>query len=307
VSTIQVEDLHVTYTPRGRPPVEAVRGLSFEVREGEVFGLLGPNGAGKTSTLAVCEGFLRPTRGSVRVLGFAPDEKQTSLQLRREVGIVLQEIAVEPYLTVREALCRNAGYYARPRDVDDVLRTVGLDEKRDARIHTLSGGQQRRLDLGLGIVGRPRLLFLDEPTTGFDPSARRGAWDVIRGLRDEGTTIVLTTHYLDEAEALADRVCVIGSGRVLAEGTPRELGGRSEAPAQIRFSLSEASAAGLPVLPDDTASYDGDEVTVRTADPTRTLHALTGWALDTGRRLERLTVERASLEDVYLDLTSEPS
>jgi ABC-2 type transport system ATP-binding protein len=307
VSTIQVEDLYVTYTPRGRPPVEAVRGLSVEVREGEVFGLLGPNGAGKTSTLEVCEGFREPTRGSVSVLGLVPHAKHTSQQLRRDVGIVLQEIAVEPYLTVREALSRNAGYYERPRDVDDVLDTVGLAEKRDARIHTLSGGQQRRLDLGLGIVGRPRLLFLDEPTTGFDPSARRGAWDVIRGLRDEGTTIVLTTHYLDEAEALADRVCVIGAGRVLAEGPPGELGGRSEAPAQIRFSLSEASAAALPTLPDNTTSYDGDEVTVRTADPTRTLHALTGWALDNDRRLDRLTVERASLEDVYLDLTSEPS
>ncbi len=307
MSTIQVEDLHVTYTPRGRPPVEAVRGLSFEVREGEVFGLLGPNGAGKTSTLEVCEGFRSPTRGSVSVLGLKPHDKQTSRALRREVGIVLQEIAVEPYLTVREALGRNAGYYPSPRDVDDVLETVGLTEKRDARIHTLSGGQQRRLDLGLGIIGRPRLLFLDEPTTGFDPSARRGAWDVIRGLRDEGTTIVLTTHYLDEAEALADRVCVIGAGRVLAEGPPHELGGRSDAPVQVRFSLAEASTAGLPTLPEDTTSYDGDEVVVRTTDPTRSLHALTGWALEKGLRLERLTVERASLEDVYLDLTREPS
>ena len=307
MSTIQVEDLHVTYHPPRQPPVEAVRGVSFEVREGEVFGLLGPNGAGKTSTLEVCEGFRPPTRGSVSVLGLVPHAKQTSLQLRREVGIVLQEIAVEPYLTVREAVTRNAGYYKLPRDVDDVLETVGLAEKRDARIHTLSGGQQRRLDLGLGIVGRPRLLFLDEPTTGFDPSARRGAWDVIRALRDEGTTIVLTTHYLDEAEALADRVCVIGAGRVLAAGSPRELGGRGDAPARIRFSLPAAVTAELPTLPDDTASYDGDDVTVRAADPTRTLHALTGWALDNDRQLERLTVERASLEDVYLDLTREPS
>ena len=208
-----------------------------------------------------------------------------------------QEIAVEPYLTVHEALTRNAGYYTHPRDVDDVLETVGLGEKRDARIHTLSGGQQRRLDLALGIVGRPRLLFLDEPTTGFDPSARRGAWDVVRSLRDEGTTIVLTTHYLDEAEALADRVCVIGAGRVLAEGTPREIGGRSEAPARVRFSLPGAATAGLPALPDDTTSYDGDEVTVRAAEPTRTLHSLTSWALEHDLRLDRLTVERASLED----------
>jgi ABC-2 type transport system ATP-binding protein len=307
VSTIQVEDLHVTYTPRHRPPVEAVRGVSFEVREGEVFGLLGPNGAGKTSTLEVCEGFRRPTRGSVSVLGLVPHVKQTSLQLRRDIGIVLQEIAVEPYLTVREALTRNAGYYQQARDVDDVLETVGLTAKRDARIHTLSGGQQRRLDLGLGIVGRPRLLFLDEPTTGFDPSARRSAWDVVRALRDEGTTIVLTTHYLDEAEALADRVCVIGAGRVLAEGTPRELGGRSDAPARVRFTVAGAATTGLPTRTGDVTSYDGDDVTVRAADPTRTLHALTSWALDEGVRLERLTVERASLEDVYLDLTREPS
>jgi ABC-2 type transport system ATP-binding protein len=307
VSAIEVQDLHVTYTPTGRPPVEAVRGVSFEVREGEVFGLLGPNGAGKTSTLEVCEGFRAPTRGAVCVLGLTPHLRQASQRLRREVGIVLQEIAVEPYLTVREALTRNAGYYPSSRDIDEVLGTVGLAEKADARIHTLSGGQQRRLDLGLGIIGRPRLLFLDEPTTGFDPSARRGAWDVIRALRDEGTTIVLTTHYLDEAEALADRVCVIGGGRVLATGSPGEIAGRSEAPARMRFTLRDAATAGLPLLPDDVASYDRDEVTVRAADPIRTLHALTGWALDNGRQLERLTVERASLEDVYLDLTRESS
>jgi ABC-2 type transport system ATP-binding protein len=307
VSVIEVRDLHVTYTPTRRPPVEAVRGVSFEVREREVFGLLGPNGAGKTSTLEVCEGFRAPTRGAVSVLGLTPHLRQTSQQLRREVGIVLQEIAVEPYLTVREALTRNAGYYPAPRDIDEVLYTVGLAEKADARIHTLSGGQQRRLDLGLGIVGRPRLLFLDEPTTGFDPSARRGAWDVIRALRDEGTTIVLTTHYLDEAEALADRVCVIGAGRVLAEGSPRELAGRGDAPARIRFALSGAATAGLRTLPNDELSYDGDEVTLRAADPTRTLHALTSWAIDNDRELERLTVERASLEDVYLDLTRDPS
>jgi ABC-2 type transport system ATP-binding protein len=307
VSAIQVDDLHVTYTPRHRPPVEAVRGISFEVQEGQVFGLLGPNGAGKTSTLEVCEGFRRPTSGSASVLGMVPHAKQTAMALRRQVGIVLQEIAVEPYLTVREALTRNAGYYERPRDVDDVLDTVGLAEKRDAQIRTLSGGQQRRLDLGLGIVGRPKLLFLDEPTTGFDPSARRGAWDVVRALRDEGTTIVLTTHYLDEAEALADRVCVIGAGRVLAEGAPRELGGRSDAPAYVRFTVAGAAGAGLPTLPEDETTYAGDDVTVRAADPTRTMHALTGWALDRDVRLERLTVERASLEDVYLDLTREQS
>jgi ABC-2 type transport system ATP-binding protein len=307
MSGIEVDDLHVTYTRRGRPPVEAVRGVSFEVDEGEVFGLLGPNGAGKTSTLEVCEGFRPPTQGSVTVLGITPHTKRTSLQLRREVGIVLQDIAVEPFLTVREVLTRNTAYYPHPRDVDEVIDTVGLGEKRDVQVKTLSGGQQRRLDLALGIIGRPRLLFLDEPTTGFDPSARHGAWDVIRSLRDEGTTIVLTTHYLEEAEALADRVCVIAAGRVLAQGAPRELGGRGEAPARIRFTLPAAAGAGIPTLPEDEMSYNGDDVTVRAAEPTRTLHSLTGWALEHDVRLDRLTVERASLEDVYLALTGGPS
>ena len=303
MSGIEVDDLHVTYTRRGRPPVEAVRGVSFTVDEGEVFGLLGPNGAGKTSTLEVCEGFRPPTQGSVSVLGITPHAKKTSLQLRREVGIVLQDIAVEPFLTVREAVTRNTAYYPHPRAVDEVIERVGLGAKRDAQVKTLSGGQQRRLDLALGIIGRPRVLFLDEPTTGFDPSARHGAWEVVRSLRDEGTTIVLTTHYLEEAEALADRVCVIAAGRVLAQGPPRELGGRGEAPARIRFTLPGAAGAGIPTLPEDETSYDQDEVTVRAAEPTRTLHAVTGWALANGLVLDRLTVERASLEDVYLALT----
>jgi ABC-2 type transport system ATP-binding protein len=307
VSTIEVEDLHVTYSRRGRAPVEAVRGVSFEVRAGEIFGLLGPNGAGKTSTLEVCEGFRAPTAGSVSVMGLTPHDRRTSMQLRRDVGIVLQDIAVEPFLTVAEAVTRNAGYYARPRATDEVLERVGLTDKRDVQVKTLSGGQQRRLDLALGIVGRPRLLFLDEPTTGFDPSARRGAWEVIRALREEGTTVVLTTHYLDEAEALADRVCVIAAGHVLAEGAPRDLAGRADAPARIRFTLPSAAAAGIPTLSGDETSYDGDEVTVTAPDPTRTLHTLTGWALQRGLRLERLAVERASLEDVYLALTGGPS
>jgi ABC-2 type transport system ATP-binding protein len=225
------------------------------------------------------------------------------MQLRRDVGVVLQDIAVEPFLTVREVVTRNAGYYPRPRPVDEVIETVGLAEKRDTQVKTLSGGQQRRLDLALGIVGRPRLLFLDEPTTGFDPSARRGAWDVVRALREEGTTIVLTTHYLEEAEALADRVCVIADGKIVADGAPKELAGRSEAPVRIRFTLVDAASAGLPALPGDTTSYDGDDVSIRSAEPTRTLHSLTGWALDNGLRLDGLVIERATLEDVYLSLT----
>ncbi len=306
MSTIEVEELRVTYTPRGAPAVEAVRGVSFTVAEGEVFGLLGPNGAGKTSALEVCEGFRPPTAGRVRVLGLTPSDRSTAATLRRDVGVVLQDIAVEPFLTVREAVTRNAGYYARPRPVDDVLERVGLVEKADARVKTLSGGQQRRLDLALGIIGRPTLLFLDEPTTGFDPSARRGAWEVVRGLRDEGTTIVLTTHYLEEAEALADRVCVISAGLVVAEGAPRDIAGRAQAPVRVRFSVA-ASTGEVPVAAGDVKTVEGDDVLVTTTDPTRTLHTVTSWALDHGVTLEGLVVERATLEDVYLELTKSAS
>ncbi len=296
-----VEDLRVTYAPKGRPVVEAVRGVSFGVEEGEVFGLLGPNGAGKTSTLEVCEGFRPATAGTVRVLGRDPGDRIAAGQLRREVGIVLQDIAVEPFLTVREAITRNAGYYTDPRPVDEVIEVVGLAEKADARVRTLSGGQQRRLDLALGIVGRPRLLFLDEPTTGFDPAARRGAWEVIRGLRAGGTTVVLTTHYLEEAEALADRVLVIAEGQVLAEGPPGSLAGRGTATTRVRFQL--AAGTRLPTLA-GTSVEGGDSgwITLTCQDVTRTLHELTGWALEHGVPLEGLVVERASLEDVYLGL-----
>ena len=306
MSTIEVEELRVTYTPRGAPAVEAVRGVSFTVAEGEVFGLLGPNGAGKTSALEVCEGFRPPTAGRVRVLGLTPSDRGTAATLRRDVGVVLQDIAVEPFLTVREAVTRNAGYYARPRPVDDVLERVGLVEKADARVKTLSGGQQRRLDLALGIIGRPTLLFLDEPTTGFDPSARRGAWEVVRGLRDEGTTIVLTTHYLEEAEALADRVCVISAGLVVAEGAPRDIAGRGQAPVRVRFSVA-AGTGEVPVAAGDVKTVEGGDVLVTTNDPTRTLHTVTSWALDHGVTLDGLVVERATLEDVYLELTKSAS
>ncbi len=300
MAAIEVEELTVTYEPSGRAPVEAVRGVGFTVAEGEVFGLLGPNGAGKTSTLEVCEGFRRATSGTVRVLGRDPGKRADAAGLRREVGIVLQDIAVEPFLTVREAVTRNAGYYRNPRPVGEVIDAVGLAEKADVRVRTLSGGQQRRLDLALGIVGRPRLLFLDEPTTGFDPAARRGAWEVIQGLRDDGTTVVLTTHYLDEAEALADRVLVIAAGLVLAEGPPGTLAGRADAQARIRFSL--AVGATLPDLPEASVITTDQQVELVCADPTATLHTLTGWALASQVTLEGLVVERASLEDVYLDL-----
>ncbi len=217
--------------------VDALRGVGFEVDEGEVFALLGPNGAGKTTTVEILEGFRSRDGGRVEVLGYDPGEPATSRRLRERIGVVLQELAVEPLLTVRQVLSRNAGYYPRPRPVDEVLSLVGLGDKADERVKTLSGGQQRRLDLGLGIVGNPDLLFLDEPTTGFDPSARREAWGVIRALTGGGTTVILTTHYMDEAEALADRLAVVAAGRVVAEGTPESLGGRDVGEARISFRL----------------------------------------------------------------------
>jgi len=199
--------------------------VAFEVQPGEVFALLGPNGAGKTTTIEILEGFRARDSGRVEVLGYDPAESTTSRHLRERMGVVLQELAVEPFLSVRQALTRNAGYYPRPRRVEEVLELVGLEAKADARVKTLSGGQQRRLDLGLGFIGDPELLVLDEPTTGFDPSARRGAWDLVRAMTGGGTTVILTTHYMDEAEALADRVAVINAGRIIAEGTPEALGG----------------------------------------------------------------------------------
>ncbi len=292
MAVLEVEDLQVRYGE-----VHAVRGVSFAVEEGEVFGLLGPNGAGKTSMLEVCEGYRTAHAGRVRVLGRDPADRV----LRQSVGVVLQAIAVTPYLTVREVVARNAAYYDRPRGVDDVIALVGLQDKVGARVERLSGGQQRRLDLALGILGRPALLFLDEPTTGFDPGARRGAWDVVRGLADEGTTVVLTTHALDEAEALADRVCVVAAGRILAQGAPAALAGRGDAPATVRFVVPPGALP--PVAPGDVVTRVGDTLSIATADAVLTLHVVTGWALAQGISLAGLVVERPSLEDVYLQLT----
>ena len=300
---IDVRDLRVTYARRGRPTIEAVRGLTFNVREGEVLALLGPNGAGKTSTVEVLEGYREPTTGTVRVLGLDPASRAEGRTLREQIGIVLQQSEGEIYLTVAESVDRNAGYYPWPYDPDEVIEMVGLTEKADAQVRTLSGGQRRRLDLALGIIGGPRLLFLDEPTTGFDPSARRSSWELIRSLRELGTTIVLTTHYMDEAQALADRIIVIAKGVIVAEGTPESLGGRATADARIRFVVPPAlDGTRVPVSPGDRAELDGFVVTVTTADPTRALHNLTGWALQRGARLESLAVERPTLEDVYLQL-----
>lgn len=281
--------------------VDAVSDVAFEVQAGEVFALLGPNGAGKTTVIEILEGFRSRDRGRVKVLGYDPADPSTSRQLREHMGVVLQELAVEPFLSVRQALTRNAGYYPDPRPVGEVLELVGLAEKADDRVKSLSGGQQRRLDLGLGIVGNPDLLFLDEPTTGFDPSARRGAWEVVRALTGGGTTVVLTTHYMDEAEALADRVGVINSGRIVAEGTPDSLGGRDVGESHIRFRLPETEA--VPTLPVAAERSSTGVYEITTSNEIEVLAALTNWALRERVKVASLTVERLTLEDVYLRLT----
>jgi ABC-2 type transport system ATP-binding protein len=294
---VSVEGLSKSYGA-----VQAVRGVSFTVRRGEIFALLGPNGAGKTTTLEILEGFRARDAGRVDVLGYDPADRGTGRALRERIGLVLQDIAVEPYLTVRETLARNAGYYPAPRGVGEVIDLVGLAAQARQKVRSLSGGQKRRLDLALGLIGRPDLLFLDEPTTGFDPGARRDAWQIVRTLRGSGTTILLTTHYMEEAQELADRVALISGGQIVAEDTPSAIGGRDTARARIRFALPESCIADLPLA----ASADGDGlVTVQTAEPTATVHELTGWALARGMVLDRLTVERPSLEDVYLRLTSD--
>ncbi|MDX6245349.1 MAG: type transport system ATP-binding protein [Frankiales bacterium] len=294
-AAIVVEGLRKSYGD-----LEAVRGISFQVRRGEVFALLGPNGAGKTTTLEVLEGFRDRTAGSVSVLGLDPAGRP--LALRSRVGIVLQDTAVEAYLTVREVLERTAGYYPEPRGVTEVIELVGLEAKSDQRVKSLSGGQQRRLDVALGIVGRPELVFLDEPTTGFDPSARRESWQLVRTLAGTGTTVVLTTHYMDEAQTLADRLAIIAAGEIVAEGTPEALGGRDTAAARIRFQLPAGVAVEeLPDRPETVAA--AGTVVIRSEDELRVLHRLTGWALDRGVELAGLSVDRPSLEDVYLQLT----
>ena len=279
MSAIVVENLRKSYGEH-----EAVRGISFRINEGEVFGLLGPNGAGKTTTVEILEGYRERDGGSVEVLGFDPARAQQ--QYRERIGVVLQQSQLWPNLTVGETHRLFAGYYRHPRDVDEVIELVGLGEKRDARVKTLSGGQKRRLDLGVALVGDPDLVFLDEPTTGFDPAARRAAWDMIRSLRSLGKTILLTTHYLDEAEQLADRVAVMRGGHIVREGAPSELTGDTTE-TEVRYRR------------------DGQEVVVRTTEPTKLLHELTAQALAEGRDLEGLTVRRPTLEDVYLALTGD--
>jgi len=300
-AAVEVDHLHKRYGP-----LEAVVDVSFAVEEGEVFALLGPNGAGKTTTLEILWGLRQRDGGSVRVLGHDPARHERAV--RERVGVVLQELALEPMLTVREVLARNASFYPHPRPVDEVIELVGLSEKADARVRSLSGGQQRRLDVGLGIVGDPELVFLDEPTTGFDPSARRGAWELVRALSGEGTTVILTTHYMDEAEALADRVGVIAAGRIVALSSPATLGGRDTSEAHVRFRLPPGhDPSELPSLPVPVRRLAGGVLELASNDEVHLLHVLTGWAEATATPLLGLTVERMTLEDVYLRLTTDPA
>jgi ABC-2 type transport system ATP-binding protein len=278
VSAISVRGLRKSYGG-----VEAVKGIDFKVERGEVFGLLGPNGAGKTTTVEILEGYRRRDAGEVSVLGFDPGRAERAF--RERIGVVLQQSELWPVLTVREVHRIFAGYYERPRDVDEVIALIGLAEKRDAQVKTLSGGQKRRLDLGVALVGDPELVFLDEPTTGFDPAARRNAWTLVRSLRDLGKTVLLTTHYLDEAQQLADRVAVLRAGEIVKVGKPAELTAGSRA--QIRYRAG------------------GEEIVLETDEPTKALHELTADAVAKGVELEGLEVRRATLEDVYLELVDD--
>jgi ABC-2 type transport system ATP-binding protein len=279
VTAIEVSGLKKSYGAR-----EVLHGVGFRVEAGEVFALLGPNGAGKTTTVEILEGYRDRDEGMVQVLG--TDPARAGSDFRARIGIVLQSSAVYPLLSVREILELFAGYYERARDVGEVIELVGLGEKREARVRTLSGGQLRRLDLALALVGDPELIFLDEPTTGFDPAARRQAWETIRDLRALGKSILLTTHYMEEAQALADRLAILRDGRIVATGSPREL-------------LSGATGVEIRYR------RDGEELVIATDEPTRVLHELTGQALAEGFELEDIEVRRRSLEDLYLELTRE--
>ena len=284
--------------------LRAVDGVSFRVRHGEIYALLGPNGAGKTTIVEILEGHRRRTSGSVRVLGFDPGTG--GRRFREGVGVVLQSVGIDAELTVRELVALYASFYARPRDVAETIEQVGLTSKRRARVRTLSGGQLRRLDLALALVGDPDLLFLDEPTTGFDPSARREAWEMIADLRRSGTTVLLTSHDLDEVQRLADRIGVMRHGRLVEESTPDALGGRDAAGTVISFRLPAALAgADLPAGPWNEPERRAGEIIMRTGHPTRVLLALTSWAVGQGAELEALTVVRPSLEDAYLRITDE--
>jgi ABC-2 type transport system ATP-binding protein len=290
---IEVKGLRKSYGD-----LEAVGGIDLHVDRGEVFALLGPNGAGKTTTTEILEGYRTRTAGEASVLGFDPAGGSHDLKLR--VGIVLQSTGVDPFLTVRETVAMYAGYYATPRDPDEVIDLVGLAEKRTTRVKKLSGGQQRRLDVAVALAGDPELLFLDEPTTGFDPNARRNAWEIVKSLTALGKTVFLTTHFMDEAQYLADRVAVIAKGLIVAEGPPDTIAGRDRMTPRISFRLP----AGSPAPPNmGQAERPGGGFELRTDDTTRALHELTSWAVQQGVSFETIDVTRPSLEDVYIELT----
>jgi ABC-2 type transport system ATP-binding protein len=281
---------------------EAVRGVDLRVSKGEVFALLGPNGAGKTTIVEILEGHRDRTAGEVSVLGYDPGRGERALKQR--IGIVLQSTGVEPYLSVEETIDLFRGYFPHPLPLDEILDAVGLSEQRRARVRRLSGGQQRRLDVAIGLAGGPELLFLDEPTTGFDPSARRGAWEMVRNLKSLGKTVVLTTHYMDEAEHLADRVAIIVEGKIVAEGTPRELVQKGSS-ATIRFRVGPGPEHESRRLPQGLLAESVDDdgrYSITTDTPTHSLHQLTGWAVEQGIELEELSVSRPSLEDVFVEI-----
>jgi ABC-2 type transport system ATP-binding protein len=293
-SAISVRGLRKSYGD-----VEAVRGVDLEVAPGEVFALLGPNGAGKTTTVEILEGHRQRSAGEVRVLGHDPARNEHAF--RERIGIVLQTTGVEPYLTVDEVIELFRGYYPSPRPLGEIIELVGLEEKRTSLVRTLSSGQQRRLDVAIGLAGDPELLFLDEPTTGFDPAARRHAWEMIRNLHDVGKTVFLTTHYMDEAQQLSDRVAIISRGEIVAEGAPADLIGR-QASTTIAFR-QPGGEFELPAGLRAVATFANGRVVIETTEPTRLLHDLTAWATERSLELEGLSVSPLSLEDVYLKLT----
>jgi ABC-2 type transport system ATP-binding protein len=297
VSAIVVEQLRKSYGA-----LEAVKGIDLTVNDGEIFALLGPNGAGKTTTVEILEGYRARSAGRVSVLGFDPAQRPVALRSR--IGIVLQSAGVEHYLTVAEVVDLYRGYYPRPRDRNEVLRLVGLEDRPNVRVGKLSGGQRRRLDVALGICGNPDLLFLDEPTTGFDPAARRHAWAAISSLRDEGKTILLTTHFMDEAQALADRLAIMRAGEIVATGTLQDIQSARSNQTRVRFGLDGSTTPPTDiVLAGSRRAGGGDEVWADS--PVDLLHRLTGWALDAHVELTNLSVSRPSLEDTYLELTGE--
>jgi ABC-2 type transport system ATP-binding protein len=294
---VEIRDLRKSYGS-----LVAVQGISLTVEEGEVFALLGPNGAGKTTTVEILEGFRKRDSGQVSVFGFDPAKNER--RLKEQLGIVLQTPSIDPYLTVAETVDMFRGYYPAPRPRDEVIELVGLTDRRDTRVTKLSGGLQRRLDVAIALAGDPRLLFLDEPTTGFDPGARRNAWEVIKGLAGLGKTIFLTSHAMDEVQYLADRVAIIAGGKIVAEGTPDTLAGRQKAGVLVRFQLPSGTTE-LPERLRSGAHVDGSSVEVETEDPTRTLYDVTSWAVQAGISLEGLEVMRPTLEDVYLEITKD--